>query len=94
MGRGIAQAAALAGYRTILEDILPASLRRAEDEIRGLESDDETVAAAVEVGRRMGKQVVVERESPGFITSRINALIGSAQDAAVAGPADRHEEKR
>jgi 3-hydroxybutyryl-CoA dehydrogenase len=186
MGRGIAQAAALGGYRTILEDILPASLRRAEDEIRGnlnkavelgkvkkedadaaftrlefassveeaaraadlvieavpeeieskieiftlldkicrpqtilasntsslsiteiasvtyraprclgmhffnpvhkmklleivraLETDDATLAAAVEVGRRMGKEVVVVKESPGFITSRINAMIGN-----------------
>lgn len=34
LGRGIACATALAGYRTILEDILPASLRRAQDEIR------------------------------------------------------------
>jgi 3-hydroxybutyryl-CoA dehydrogenase len=34
LGRGIACAAALAGFRTILEDILPASLRRAEGEIR------------------------------------------------------------
>ncbi len=35
LGRGIACAAALGGYRTILEDILPASLRKAEIEIRG-----------------------------------------------------------
>lgn len=35
MGRGIAQVTALSGYRTILEDILPASLRRAGSEIRG-----------------------------------------------------------
>jgi 3-hydroxybutyryl-CoA dehydrogenase len=186
MGRGIAHAAALGGYRTILEDILPASLRRAEGEIRSnlekavelgkvkkeeadaafarieyagtvedaaraadlvieavpeemeskieiftlldkvcrpgtiiasntsslsiteiasvtyrapkclgmhffnpvhkmklleivraLETDDETLAAAVEVGRRMGKEVVVVKESPGFITSRINAMIGN-----------------
>ena len=34
LGRGIAQVAALGGYRTILEDILPAALRRAESEIR------------------------------------------------------------
>ena len=34
LGRGIAYAAAIAGYRTILEDILPASLRKAETEIR------------------------------------------------------------
>src|SRR6185312_9779203 len=34
MGRGIAHAAALGGYQAILEDILPASLRKAENEIR------------------------------------------------------------
>lgn len=186
MGRGIAHVAALGGYRTILEDLLPASLRRAEGEIRAnldkgvelgkleksaadaafsriqfagsveeaareadlvieavpeemdskveiftlldkicrpatilasntsslsiteiasvtyrprkcvgmhffnpvhkmkllevvraLETDAETLAAAAEVGRRMGKEVVVIRESPGFITSRINAMIGN-----------------
>jgi len=186
MGRGIAQVAALAGYRTVLEDLLPASLRKAESEIRtnldkavelgkvsagdaevalgrleyagsveqaareadlvieavpeemeskieiftlldkicrpgtilasntsslsvteiasatyrakkcvgmhffnpvhkmkllevvrALETDDETIAAAAEVGRRMGKEVVVIKESPGFITSRVNAMIGN-----------------
>src|SRR5882724_5505225 len=34
MGRGIAHVAALGGYRTILEDLLPGALRRAETEIR------------------------------------------------------------
>jgi 3-hydroxybutyryl-CoA dehydrogenase len=34
MGRGIAQAAAMGGYRTILEDVLPNALRKAETEIR------------------------------------------------------------
>lgn len=34
MGRGIAQVAALGGYRTILEDLLPNALRKAEGEIR------------------------------------------------------------
>ena len=34
MGRGIAHLAALGGYRTIVEDVLPAALRKAEDEIR------------------------------------------------------------
>jgi 3-hydroxybutyryl-CoA dehydrogenase len=186
MGRGIAQAAAMGGYRTILEDILPNALRRAESEIRdnldkavtlgkvsaqeatsarerleyagsvdeaarqadlvieavpeeleskieiftildkvcrpatilasntsslslteiasvtyrapkivgmhffnpvhkmklievvrALETDEDTLATAVEVGRRMGKEVVVIKESPGFITSRINAMIGN-----------------
>jgi 3-hydroxybutyryl-CoA dehydrogenase len=186
MGRGIAHVAALGGYRTILEDLIPAALRKAESEIRGnldkaverekvsagdaqaavgrleyagsveeaardadlvieavpeemeskieiftlldkicrpgtilasntsslsiteiasvtyrakkcvgmhffnpvhkmklleivrpLETDDETIAAATDVGRRMGKEVVVIKESPGFITSRINAMIGN-----------------
>jgi 3-hydroxybutyryl-CoA dehydrogenase len=186
MGRGIAHAAALGGYRTILEDLLPGALRKAENEIRSnldkavelgkvaapdadaafrrveyagsvdeaareadlvieavpeemeskieiftlldkicrpatilasntsslsiteiasvtyrakkivgmhffnpvhkmkllevvraLETDDDTLASAVEVGKRMGKEVVVIKESPGFITSRINAMIGN-----------------
>ena len=186
MGRGIAQVAAMGGYRTILEDLLPNALRRAENEIRGnldkavelgkvssgeahaavgrleyassveqaareadlvieavpeemeskieiftlldkicrpstilasntsslsiteiasvtyrakkclgmhffnpvhkmkllevvraLETDEETLAKAAEAGRRMGKEVVVIKESPGFITSRINAMIGN-----------------
>jgi 3-hydroxybutyryl-CoA dehydrogenase len=186
MGRGIAHAAALGGYRTILEDILPNALRRAQSEIRtnldkavelgkitaadanaalsriefagsvdeaarqadlvieavpeeleskieiftlldkicrpttvlasntsslslteiasvtyrprkivgmhffnpvhkmklleivrALETDDDTLATAVNVGHRMGKEVVVIKESPGFVTSRINAMIGN-----------------
>jgi 3-hydroxybutyryl-CoA dehydrogenase len=186
MGRGIAHAAALGGYRTILEDLLPGALRKAESEIRAnldkavelgkvtapdadstlrrlhfagsveeaareadlvieavpeemeskieiftlldkicrpttmlasntsslsvteiasvtyrakkcvgmhffnpvhkmkllevvraLETDDDTLKTAVEVGRRMGKEVVTIKESPGFITSRINAMIGN-----------------
>ena len=154
MGRGIAHAAALGGYRTILEDLLPGALRKAENEIRAnldkavelgkvtapdadaalrrleyagsveeaareadlvieavpeeiasvtyrakkcvgmhffnpvhkmkllevvraLETDEDTLATAVEVGKRMRKEVVVIKESPGFITSRINAMIGN-----------------
>jgi len=45
--------------------------------VRALETDDETIAAAADVGRRMRKEVVVIKESPGFITSRINAMIGN-----------------
>ncbi len=186
MGRGIAHAAAVGGYRTILEDLLPAALRKAETEIRAnldkavelnkvtaadadaafkrleyagsveeaareadlvieavpeemeskieiftlldkicrpttilasntsslsvteiasvtyrakkcvgmhffnpvhkmklleivraLETSEDTLATAVEVGMRMGKEVVIIKESPGFITSRINAMIGN-----------------
>jgi 3-hydroxybutyryl-CoA dehydrogenase len=201
MGRGIAHVAALGGYHTILEDLLPASLRRAEDEIRAnlekavelgkvppaeataalarlefasnledaareadlvieavpeefeskeeifrlldrfcrpntvlatntsslsvteiaavterpekivgmhffnpvhkmklieiiraAKTDDETLATAVEVGRRMGKETVVINEAPGFITSRINAMIGNEAfymlEAGIASAAD------
>src|SRR2546425_10881562 len=186
MGRGIAHAAALGGYRTILEDLLPGALRKAESEIRvnldkavelkkvssedakvalgrleyaggveeaareadlvieavpeemeskieiftlldkicrpatilasntsslsiteiasvtyraskcvgmhffnpvhkmkllevvrALETDEDTIARVGEVGKRMGKEVVVIKESPGFVTSRINAIIGN-----------------
>ncbi len=186
LGRGIAQAAARAGYRTILEDLLPSSLRRAESEIRtelesefeqgtlseaertatlarlqyadgideavaeadvvieavpeeidskleifttldkmapprsviasvtfslsltelagmtyraqrcvgmrfqhpvsrmkllevtrALETDDESVAVAVAVARRLGKDPIVVRESAGSITARVQALIGN-----------------
>lgn len=186
MGRGIAHVAALGGYRTILEDILPTALHRAEDEIRGnlekavelgkvkpeeaqaalrrleyatsledaarqadmvieavpeefdskeeifrlldricrpntvlasntsslsvteiaavterpesvvgmhffnpvhkmklieiiraKKTSDGALQAAVDVGRRMGKETVVIQEAPGFITSRINAMIGN-----------------
>jgi 3-hydroxybutyryl-CoA dehydrogenase len=45
--------------------------------VRALETDDDTLTTAIEVGKRMGKEVVVIKESPGFITSRINAMIGN-----------------
>jgi 3-hydroxybutyryl-CoA dehydrogenase len=45
--------------------------------VRALETSDETLAAAIEVGECMGKEVVAIKEAPGFITSRINAMIGN-----------------
>src|SRR5207248_1027135 len=45
--------------------------------VRGLETDADTIATAVEVGRRMGKETVTIKEAPGFVTSRINAMIGN-----------------
>jgi 3-hydroxybutyryl-CoA dehydrogenase len=45
--------------------------------VRALDTGDAAIAATVEVARRMGKETVVVRESPGFITSRINAMIGN-----------------
>ena len=45
--------------------------------VRGLETSDAAIAKACEVGAAMGKECVVVRESPGFVTSRINAMIGN-----------------
>ena len=45
--------------------------------VRALETSEETILTCREVGRRMGKEVVLVRESPGFVTSRINAIIGN-----------------
>jgi 3-hydroxybutyryl-CoA dehydrogenase len=40
-------------------------------------TSDETVEVCAGVGQRMGKEVVLVKESPGFITTRVNALIGN-----------------
>jgi len=40
-------------------------------------TSDETAATCREVARRMGKEIVIVNEAPGFITTRINALIGN-----------------
>jgi 3-hydroxybutyryl-CoA dehydrogenase len=40
-------------------------------------TSDDTVAACSAVAARMGKEVVLVNESPGFVTTRINALIGN-----------------
>jgi len=60
--------------------------------VRAAKTSDQTIAACREVGARMGKEVVVVKESPGFITSRINALIGNEAfamlEAGLASPED------
>jgi 3-hydroxybutyryl-CoA dehydrogenase len=45
--------------------------------VRGLETGEEPLRVTADVAGRMGKETVVVRESPGFITSRINAMIGN-----------------
>jgi 3-hydroxybutyryl-CoA dehydrogenase len=45
--------------------------------VKAPKTSDETIAVCREVGERMGKEVVVVKESPGFITTRVNALIGN-----------------
>lgn len=45
--------------------------------VRGLETTDETAAVIREVAEKMGKETVVINEFPGFVTSRISALVGN-----------------
>lgn len=45
--------------------------------VQALESAPATLQAIEAVATRMGKETVLVRESPGFITSRVNAMIGN-----------------
>ncbi|MBM4763797.1 3-hydroxyacyl-CoA dehydrogenase [Bacillus sp. B15-48] len=45
--------------------------------IRGLDSSDETVETIKCVSEQMGKETVEVNEFPGFVTSRMNCLIGN-----------------
>jgi 3-hydroxybutyryl-CoA dehydrogenase len=45
--------------------------------VRALESSAHTVQVIEDVSTRMGKETVLVRESPGFITTRVNAGIGN-----------------
>ena len=45
--------------------------------VRALESSDETLRTIDDVARKMGKETVVVKDSAGFITSRVNAMIGN-----------------
>jgi 3-hydroxybutyryl-CoA dehydrogenase len=45
--------------------------------VRALESSPATLEAIEDVSKRMGKDTVLVRESPGFITTRVNASIGN-----------------
>lgn len=45
--------------------------------IRGLDTSDETAAFVKSVGEKLGKRTVEVNEFPGFVTSRMNCLIGN-----------------
>jgi len=45
--------------------------------VRGLETSDETAQVIKETAEKMGKETVVVNEFPGFVTSRISALVGN-----------------
>ncbi|MBM6619411.1 3-hydroxyacyl-CoA dehydrogenase [Bacillus suaedaesalsae] len=45
--------------------------------VKGLETSDETATIVNEVAKKMGKETVTINEFPGFVTSRISALVGN-----------------
>jgi 3-hydroxybutyryl-CoA dehydrogenase len=70
----------------------PVPKSRLVEIVRTSQTSDETVTACVAVATRMGKETVIVNEAPGFITSRINALIGNEAfamlEAGIASAAD------
>jgi 3-hydroxybutyryl-CoA dehydrogenase len=70
----------------------PVPKMRLVEIIRTAHTSPETVSTSVAVAHRMQKDTVIVHESPGFITSRINALIGNEAfamlEAGVASAAD------
>ena len=66
----------------------PAHKMKLVELIRGVETTDETVETARSVAERMGKETVEVNEFPGFVTSRINCLVGNeAMNMLVEGVA-------
>ncbi len=55
----------------------PVHIMRLVELVKGLETSEETLRTLAAVAAAMGKKVVTVNESPGFVTSRINALIGN-----------------
>jgi 3-hydroxybutyryl-CoA dehydrogenase len=55
----------------------PVHMMKLIEVIRGLETSTETLEMAFEVSKTMGKEPVEVNEYPGFVTSRINAMIGN-----------------
>jgi len=54
----------------------PPVLMRLVELVRGLETTDDTVERAIEFARGLGKETVVcQKDSPGFLTSRISAIV-------------------
>ena len=55
----------------------PVHKMRLVEIVRALESGDDALATIEGVATRMGKETVLVRESPGFITTRVNASLGN-----------------
>lgn len=55
----------------------PVHIMKLVEVIRSLDTSDETCDTAVAVAHQMGKETVIVNESPGFVTSRMSALVGN-----------------
>jgi 3-hydroxybutyryl-CoA dehydrogenase len=73
MGAALARPARFAG----MHFFNPVHKMKLVEIVRALESSDDTLQTIDDVARKMGKETVVVRDSAGFITSRVNAMIGN-----------------
>jgi len=55
----------------------PVHIMRLVEIVKGLETEEKTVAAVSDVMTKLGKESIVVNDSPGFATSRINVMIGN-----------------
>jgi 3-hydroxybutyryl-CoA dehydrogenase len=55
----------------------PVHIMKLVELVKGLETSAETLRTLTQVATAMGKKVVTVNEAPGFVTTRINALIGN-----------------
>lgn len=73
MGGALHRAGRLAG----MHFFNPVHKMKLVEIVQALESTTDTLQTIAEVAARMGKETVLVRESPGFITTRVNASIGN-----------------
>ena len=55
----------------------PVHIIKLVEVVRSLDTSDETCDVIVDVAERMGKEKIIVAESPGFVTSRMSALVGN-----------------
>jgi 3-hydroxybutyryl-CoA dehydrogenase len=73
----IAAAATDAGRVVGMHFFNPVPKMKLVEIVRGHDTREGTIAATREVAERMGKETVLVKDSAGFVTSRINAMIGN-----------------
>jgi 3-hydroxybutyryl-CoA dehydrogenase len=72
----IAAAAAHPERVTGMHFFNPVHIMKLVEVVRAEQSSDEAVAAAVALGRRIGKDPITVRDTPGFASSRLGLVIG------------------